>query len=72
MTSTRPPATAQTELKAPGSPAAGTDRRRAAVDLDAAIADRTIAPRQRQPIALARARNRPVATAPAALSAPPN
>jgi hypothetical protein len=56
MSSTRSSATAQAELEALVLLAAGIDRRRAAVDLDAAFVDCVVARRQRHPVAVACAR----------------
>ena len=69
MSSTRSSATAQAELEALVLLAAGIDRRRAAVDLDAAFVDCVVARRQGHPVAVACARIRPVGTAGAALRA---
>jgi hypothetical protein len=69
MSSTRSSATAQAELKALLLLAAGTDRRHAAADLDAALVDCVVARRQSHPVAVACARIRPVGTAEAALRA---
>jgi hypothetical protein len=68
MSPTRP-ATAPAALEALLLPAAGIDRGRAAVDLDAAFVDGVIARRQGHPAALACARIRLVGPAAAALTA---
>jgi len=67
MFSTRSSATAPAALEALLLPAAGNDRRRAAVALDAAFVDGVSARRQGHPAALACARIRLVGTAAAAL-----
>ena len=69
MSSTRSSATAQAELGALVLLAAVIDRRRAAVDLDAAFVDCVVARRQGHPVAVACARIRPVGIAGAALRA---
>ena len=67
MSPTRSSATAPAALDALLLPAAGTDRRRATADLDAAFVDGVITRRQGHPAALACARIRLVGTAAAAL-----
>jgi hypothetical protein len=69
MSSTRSSATARAELEALGLLAAGIDRRRAAVDLDAAFVDCVVARRQGHAVAVACVRIRPVGTAGAVLRA---
>jgi hypothetical protein len=69
MSSTRSSATARAELEALGLPAAGTDWRPAAVDLDTAFVDCVVARRQGHPVAVARALIWPGGTAGAALRA---
>ena len=69
MSSTRSSAPAQAELEALVLLAAGIDRRRAAVDLDAAFVDCVVARRRGHPVAVACALIRPGGTEGAALRA---